>query len=70
MRRYEDRVRQAGPVERESVHEMDPPLVQSILRFAIDCYGHHWLKVLQEGFEHDETALQLSFVAATLRVAG
>lgn len=56
-----DRARPTGPAEGESVHDLDFRLVRSILRFAIDRYGHHWLKVLQEGIENDEAALQLFF---------
>lgn len=53
------RARQAGPTEGESVHDMDFRLVRSIVRFAVDRYGDHWLKVLEDGIENDEAALQL-----------
>lgn len=53
------RAQQAVPAEGESVHDMDSRLVRSIGRFAVDRYGDHWLKVLEDGIGNDEAALQL-----------
>lgn len=53
------RAQQAVPAEGESVHEMDFRLVRSIVRFAVDRYGDHWLQALEDGIGNDEAALQL-----------
>lgn len=53
------RARQAVPAAGESVHDMDSRLVRGIGRFAVDRYGDHWLKVLEDGIRNDEAALQL-----------
>ncbi|MGZ5445848.1 MAG: YecA family protein [Thermoanaerobaculia bacterium] len=49
----------AVPAEGESVHDMDFRLVRSIVRFAVDRYGDHWLNVLEDGIGTDEAAMQL-----------